>query len=228
METSQTKSPVGETDFDSVDSNQDSDDVQEKRKDGFVKHENYQRVLSEKRKTAEENQALKAKLREFEDEKKRLQDSELRKQNKYKELLEQKEKELADERSQSAKLKSEREYGIKLRSVLQKISGSVPSDYWQLIDVDSITIDPETGAVDDVSASDVAKEFQEKHGRLIDKPGSHPSDNKAPKPHGSGKLTHDEWLKLSPTDQRNRASEVEGMPSWMIQGGTATRKLTKM
>ena len=73
---------------------------QEKRNDGSVKYENYQRVLGEKRKATEEIQALRSRIADYESDEKRRKESELKKQNKYKELLELREKEAEEAKSE--------------------------------------------------------------------------------------------------------------------------------
>lgn len=225
METSHENASVDAPDDSSVDDAGKSEAGQEKRTEGSVKYENFQRVLGEKRKAAEENQALKAKIAEFEADEKRRKENELRKQNKYKELLELREKEANDAKSELQLYKQQRENAKKLDSVLKLIPGNVPSDYWMLIDTDKVLVDPESGEVDRSSADIVAKEFIERHSRLIDRPGNNaPPDNQAPQPHGSGKLTYEDWLKLSPADKKARAAELDA-PEWMIGKGSHARVL---
>jgi hypothetical protein len=189
-----------------------------------VKYETYQRTVGQYKKASEENAELRKRLQDLEKAEKARVEQDLLEQNKYKDLLDLREKEAQAAKAELEELKHARIEARKLDAVLKHIQGHVSSEYWVLIDTNKVIINPNTNEIDEASVDLVAKEFVKRHSRLIDFPNSNNArmDNKGAIPNGSGKLTRDEWIKLGATERAKRAKEVADMPDWMVGNNGAT------
>jgi hypothetical protein len=175
-------------------------------KSATVARDAYERVLSEKKKLQEQHDALKA-------ESKKLTEAKLTEDQQWKALAEARAEELKAKDGEIQEWKG-KYTGLdrdvtetrKLQSVLGKLPGKVDSAYWDLIPLDKVAVDPETGKVDEASLAKVVKEFETKHARLIDKPGSK-LPNEAARG-GQGPLTYETWLTLPIAEKKARYKEV--------------------
>lgn len=163
-----------------------------------VSYETYQKVLGEKKAAA-------ARLKEFE-EKQRLADEErLRKDGDWKGLIDAREAEITNLRksleetsSRFEKLNSRVTNGEKLSSVLSQLGADVPSKYFGLIDIDDVSINPETGEIDALTAKKVAERFKQEYPEVLKK-SVHSGMMGAG--HGNGvsggnTIKHSDWVKL--------------------------------
>lgn len=135
-----------------------------------------------------------SKLDNFVADQKTAEDEKLKQQGEFKKLLEKREIELEEERS----LRMNREKTLtdaqKLSAVLDKVGGSVESDYYGLIDVASIPVD-ESGNFDESIIDEVASAFVKKHQRVIDfGKGGKRLPNDAQKPKTITEMSYDEKL----------------------------------
>lgn len=180
--------------------NKDTDTVGQKP--STVTREAYENVLTEKKKLKERLDALDA------DSKKR-QESELVEKQEFKKLHEASKAEAEEWKNKFSTLDKDVKEGRKLNAFLQKVPGKVSSEYWSLIDLEKVAMDPETGVVDESSLVKAVKAFEEKHSRLIDKPNSAKLPNDAAKSGATGKLSYEEWKKLPLDDQKKRMKDVD-------------------
>lgn len=207
------KGAGGTPDPDPVDPPQD--DPPKAAKDS-VAYGTYQKVLGEKKRAAQENSDLRERLAALETADKERQEDELKEQNKYKELLELREKEAAALKAEADQLKEEQRNVRKLNAVVRALPSELPRKYWRFVDLNSVIVNPDTEEVDEMSAKSVAEGFIKEFPEAFGKPGA-PKDNQAPVPNGSGEVTL-EALKAMKTSREARESlSAAGAPDWMTK-----------
>lgn len=157
-----------------------------------VAREAYERAVSEAK-------SAKAEL-------KKLKDADLLKNNEYQKLYESEKLAREEVEKKHSGLNQRITESKKLSALMAKLPGKVDQSYWDLIDLEKIAADPETGAIDDASVARYAKEFETKHARLIDRP------NTARVPQGAPSsvkdIGYDEWLTLPLKEQKARMKDI--------------------
>jgi hypothetical protein len=166
-----------------------------------VSYETYQKVLKEA-KTAKDRLAT------LEAEAKKREEADLAAKQEFKTLYESAKAEADDLKAKYETLDSGVNNTIKRHAFMKKIGGEISEDYWGLIDLSKIAMDPESRKVDDASVARYVKEFEAKHSRLIERPGTGKLPNEAPRG-GSTTLSYDEWLKLPLKEQQERMKDVD-------------------
>lgn len=139
----------------------DAGENQESKKE-VVSRETYSRVLS-KLKKLEEQFELKQKDEEL------AKQKILEEQGQWKSAFELEKKqrtEIEQKLNQKDKMITD---SIKMNAFLKQLPGTVSDEYWDLIKLDEIVIDPETQKPDPVALENYAKQWANKHSRLIDK-----------------------------------------------------------
>ena len=135
---------------------------EEKNQKDKVAYETYQRTLAEAKKAKAERDVLLA-------EKQAMSDNKLKEQNEWKQYAEQKEKEAADEKAKRADLESTILDSLKLNAFQKLLGGRIKDDsYYQFVDTDRITYNPETKRVDEESVKSVVAEFVKRHSSLVE------------------------------------------------------------
>lgn len=170
----------------------------------IVSYETYTKVLDEAK-------AAKAKVKEYEDNFNRTKEEKLKADGDWKGLLESRETKIKELEQVNNELSSKHHSlneritdSKKLSSILGKLEGNLDQKYFGLIDLNDVKINPETGEIDDMSASAVAERFKVEYPETIRKvfnpksmgEGKNGSDNI------NGVISRDAWLKLSYQDQK--------------------------
>ena len=194
----QSKSPSGtsETPVESKETIQDK----EPKKEDTVSYESYHKLLGEKKKRD-------AELAEYRKKEKDAEELKLKQSEEWKKLLELREQELQKERDEKTALKTTLEAGSKLQAFLKCIDGQVDQQYWGLVDLDNIVLNPETGLPDETSVKNAALDFQNKFALVIKKQNGISMPNQSPKG-DSVNLSYDEWLKLPVKEKREKLKFV--------------------
>lgn len=170
-----------------------------KDKKDTVAYETHKKLLDEKK-------AIQARLVEFESKAKAEKDAELVKNQKFEELLKEREKELAEKDAKLQAVERENTDARKLNAFMKNVPGEVPQQYWGLIDLDMVSVD-DTGKVDDASVKRAVASFQKNYPEIVKKPnGKMP--NEAPGG-GAGTLTHEQWEKLPYAEKKTRMKDVK-------------------
>jgi hypothetical protein len=172
-----------------------------------VKYDTYQKVLNEKKRRDEELTETRQKLDALETEKKTRDEQELHAKGELKKLLDIRDKELADSKAKYSNLHTTLETGVKRGSFLNAVNGIVDEQYYSLIDLSQVVIDPATGMPDELSVQKAARDFESKYPLVIKRTSGNGLPNDAAKG-GSTSLTYDEWLKLPTKEQKARMKEV--------------------
>jgi len=164
-------------------------------------------LKDEKKKIAQENADLKARLEKIESENRAKQEEALKQQGEYKKLWEDGQKsnsELADK----LKAKEQKELALrKIDVVMQELGAPLAKpEYWDFVDLTSIPVDEATNDIDRNIAKKVASDFVKNFPELLaKKSGKLPSD--APSPASS--LSYDDWAKLPLDEKRKRLKDVK-------------------
>jgi len=178
---------------------QETKTQEEKQQEDKVAYETYRRVLSEKKKMQERLEQLEKLAREREE-------AELKEKEKWQEYAKLKEKEALEiKQKYDEEIKAKTDM-IKMSSFLDAIDGVVPREYWSLIDLEKIVVDPATNMPDPLSVQQAAKEFQTKYYKVIEKKPVAKTPNDAPK--AGGTLSYEDWLKLPLAEMKKRQKEV--------------------
>ncbi len=165
-----------------------------------VSYETHRKLLAEKKKLQDERDALLAKTKERETD-------ELKAKEDYKRLYEAEKAEKDEWKGKYSGLDSQLSESIKLRAVLDKIGGDVESQYWALMDLEAVAMDPETRQPNEASVLKAAQEFEKKHPRLVVARNQDKLPDGAPKG-GSGKLSYNQWLALPYDEKLKRQKDV--------------------
>jgi len=151
--------------------NLQSSGSEEKTQKDKVAYETYQRTLAEAKKAKAERDALLA-------EKQAFNDNKLKEQNEWKQYAEQKEKEAAEEKARRFELESTVLDSLKLSAFQKLLGGKIKDDaYFQFVDTDRITYNPDTKRVDEESVKSVVADFVKRHSSLVEfKSGKMPNE----------------------------------------------------
>jgi hypothetical protein len=155
------QNPGGESGKDQNDSKNESQNQPGAK--NSVAYETYQKVLDEAK-------AAKKRLSEFEKAKRDAEEAKLKQDGEYKTLLEQREQELAEERKAKTELETKISDGRKLNAFLGAMTGEVPKQYWSLIDLENVAMDPATGQPDPASVKRAAEKFEKEYSDVVKRP----------------------------------------------------------
>lgn len=184
---------------------QDPADQELDPKKNTVAYETHQKLLGEKKKRDEELRQAREALSKFESEKKALEEQSLKEKEDYKRLFEARDNEAKQEREKRLAIESQINDSKKMRSFLQA-AGPVEEEFWDLIDLDKIALDPTTGKPDDNIVKGYADEFKKKYWKIFDtSTGRMPNDGPA---RGQSGLSYEQWLKLPLGEQKKRIKDV--------------------
>ena len=155
----------------STDQQNTSGDNQQKKPDGTVAYETYQKVLNEAKNAKE-------KLRALESEFHKERENKMKHEGDWKGLIELREKEIKELKDQMTKisndystLDSHVKTSKKLSAVLNKIEGVIDQKYYGLIDLDEVMVNPESGEIDEMSVIKAAQSFKTQYPEVVRKSG---------------------------------------------------------
>lgn len=174
--------------------------------DGTVKYQTYKRAVGEVKRFKSEAQKLKEENEAFKAREKAREEAELEKRGEFDKVKSNLLKELEEERERNKRMAKERADDRKLGAFLATLGGNVSRDYWGLINIDEIAIDPDTGEIDELSVTRSVEKFRTKHGRLIDGVKGPKMYDGSPSP--EGKLTLETWRALPLKERKERMGEI--------------------
>lgn len=166
-----------------------------------VSYDTYQKVLNEAKRA-------KAKLAEIEAQKKIDRDKDLMAKENFKLLVEEREKELQETKQKLTTYEQNYQNAQKLNAVLASLNGEVDEQYWGLIDLSKIAVDPETGSPDKTSAAKYAKEFSSKFSLVVKKPTGVKIPADAANGSGTGVPSYEEWTKMPLQEMKKHQAAV--------------------
>ena len=180
-----------------------------------VKYDTYRKVLGEKKSLQSKFELAQKELEDFRAKQKQLEEQELQENNKWKEYAERKEQE-AQEALQRVKDYEYREVSSrKLDRILNGVGAPIDSKYWALIDVESVKYDAETGEFDETSLNSEIQRIKEQMPEIISRKKDASFDPSAPSKNGMGKLTVEEFARLSKAEKKEQIQRLGNAPDWM-------------
>lgn len=171
-----------------------------------VKYETYKRTVGEVKKFKSKLTAAEEELQKYKEAERKREEEEMEKRGEFDKVKKNLMDELEKERLEKKALLKQQTDNRKLGAFLSTLGGSVDKEYWPLIDIDQIAIDPDSGEIDELSVTRLADSFKSKHSRLID-------GVKGPKvydgsPNREASLSVEEWRKLPLKERKERMGEV--------------------
>jgi len=174
-----------------------------------VAYSTYTKVLSEKKKRDEELEETRKKLSDLEKEKKARIEADLKAKEDYKALLAVRDEELKKRDLELTDIRGSLEHGAKIRAFLDKVNGVVSEQYWKLIDIDSIKMDPNTGMPDALSVEAIAKKFEQEYALVLKTKGEPKHlPNDAANGSGGSKMTVAEWSALKSSKEQKEKKHL--------------------
>ena len=174
-----------------------------------VKYETYKKVLSEKKRRDDEVRELRETLEKREAEDKAKAESELEQQNKYKELLDLRTSELEKAKAEANHMRESRQQAMKLDSFLESLDSKLPKQYWGLVDLEAIKLNPDTHEVDDGSVASAVEIFRKSYPEVLLKKST-TTGLPSSAPSGTAAATRgDSQYANLPTAEKNRILAAE-------------------
>ena len=178
-----------------------------KQTDDKVAYETYQKVLAERKRDQERARDLQAKLDEIEFAKKQFEEETLKKKEDYKTLLDNKAREHDLAVSELNQMKEQRKQAMKLNAFLEGCGGNqIKKNYWKMIPVNDIIINPETGEVDPLSVKMAVDSYVRDYPETLERqPIGMPSASPSVAVNG---ITYEQWLQLPADQMRLRKKDI--------------------
>lgn len=161
-----------------------------------VAYETYRKLLSEKKKRDEELESKNAELAQLKKAEKERHEAELKAKEDFKALLALREQELEKTKSEVLEMKTSLQDGAKLKTFLDTVNGVVEKQYWGLIDLDQIKVDPTTNLPDPLSVETLARKFEQEYGLVLKSKTAPKTLPNTAAQGASAKLTVSEWKAL--------------------------------
>ena len=166
--------------------------------DDTVAYETHRKLLGEKKKLTEKHQAVLEELEALKGQVKSRETKELEEKEEYKKLWEQSKAERDELNNKLSSFQQEQTNSRKLRSFLNTLDGKVAEKWWGHIDLDKILVNPDTGAVDEMSVTKYVEQFQKEYPEIIVKQKDPPMPSPAPGGNPSGPSSlKDQQLELA-------------------------------
>lgn len=184
--------PTDVTSGASVEPKGDSTNTQSK---DSVAYDTYRKVLSEKKRRDDEVATLREQVESLQSADKQRTETELKQKEDYKQLLELRDQELAEAKTQLGSLGKQRADASKLDAFLSALDGKVDKKFWHLVNLDKIVVDPESGNVDEMSVTKQVEDFRTSYPEIITVKGLSKMPSQSPRGAGStdvGSLTGDQ------------------------------------
>lgn len=181
----------------------------ESQAENKVAYETYQKVLAERKRDQERVRELNAKLEEIEINNKRIEEEILKKKEDYKTLLDNKTKEHEQAAYELNQMKEQRKQALKLNAFLEGCGNNqIKKNYWKMIPVGDIIINPETGEVDPLSVKMAVDAYMRDYPETLERHTvGMPSASPAVASNG---ITYDQWLKLPAKEMAVRRKDIIG------------------
>ena len=150
-------------------------------KQDVVAYDTHRKLLSEKKKVQEEFKSVKEQLAALQAEKQEREEQELKAKEDWKQLVDIKDQELNNIKSE-LQSQRERELGArKLDAVLRSVGGDIDRKYWGLVELDKIAVNPDSGQIDEMSVTKYVEEFRSTYPETIKGKNIPGVSNEAPK-----------------------------------------------
>lgn len=139
---------------------------QEPKQEQYVSKKAYEEVTRDMHKNKQKAKELEVAYNELQAQLKAQEEAKLHEQERWKELYEKRETELADERKNAQEQQSRYLKSVKLSALKQEIGANIKDDYLSFADLSSISFNDD-GSIDKDTLHEVANSFRKEHGQLI-------------------------------------------------------------
>jgi len=173
-----------------------------------VSYESHEKLLKEKKRRDEQIAEKDRIIEAFKKKDSETSEAKAKEQGDLQKIIEIRDKEKAEIEQKYNELNSQIVSSVKLRAFLDQVSGTVDEQYWSLIDLQAIPLDPSNGMPDLLAVQRAAKEFEQKYSLVVQTKGGSKMPNGAAKPPGQG-LLYEDWLRLPLKEKRARQHEVK-------------------
>jgi len=166
-----------------------------------VSYDSHQKLLKEKK-------AIQARLADFEKKEKEAAEAKAKADGNYKQLLEERDKKIAELEGTVSEGNKRWESTAKLNAFLDSVDGEIPKQYWSLIDIENIAINPETELPDEMSVKEAVKKFSKTYPDVVKKRTGSKLPNTPPQG-ANRKLTVEAWKALPYKEKVARMGDVQ-------------------
>lgn len=179
-----------------------------------VDYDTYSRAVDREKRWKQEAKEAQDRLAALENERKRNEQEQLEQEGKWQQLAESRQAQI-DELKGEVSLWQEKYTGLdgqikdskKAHAIASKLPGTLRQEYYHMLDLDSVVMNPETGEIDEASAVKAASVFQEKFPELV-RPANTPSlPNGEPKIGSERMVTPEEYRKAPLAEKRKILNE---------------------
>ena len=168
-----------------------------------VAYETHRKLLGEKKSLQEKYETL---LKE----KKEEENRKLEESNEWKKLYENKTQELEEVHQKLQKRDQQVNDGLKLQAFLNAVGGEIEEQYWGLIPVEKIDLNPETSQPDEYSVQKLVDEFKTRYSRVIaaKTDAKLPNDASGGVPTSGRHFNRDSFKALSLDEKKNNLAQA--------------------
>lgn len=182
-----------------------------------VSYETHQTLLTQRKQDQAKLKDLETELNSFREAEKKRAEEKLASEGNYKALLDSREQEIKtlkeEVTSLTGKIGSYEETFVetkKFNALFKELGATLKhKDYYHLVDLNKIAIDPETKEVDAKTLKAFAADFVKEHKELLNfGTGKMPGGA----PQAASSISYDEWLKLAktnPAEARKRQKDIK-------------------
>jgi len=164
----------------------------EPKKD-IVTYETHRKLLDEKKKVQQERDALLA-------EKNQRVDEEAKKRGDYETIIKTRDDRIKELETKYGSLETRILEAQKLSAVLKTAGAPIDAKWHNLINTGDIKVNPDTGEIDEMAVTKVVENLRKDWPEMFKNPSAPNLPANAPQGNGAGKISKDEWLKLSDAD----------------------------
>lgn len=157
-----------------------------------------------------ETKTAKAKLKEFQEKERLKEEEEAKKRGDYEKLIKDRDEELLKLKGELTTHKTRMESASKLAAVLDAVDTDIERKWFDIIPLDQIILNPETGEIDQMSVTKTVENLKKTWPEMFKAKGKGlPVD--APNGNSAGTITREDWMKLSSKDMKRwKDSQIVG------------------
>lgn len=163
-------------------------------------------VLKKNKELLGKLKAAQEKLAEIERKNQETEEARLKEQGEFKKLAEARQKKLEENEARLKQIETNLQNGKKLSAFLK--AAPVKDKFWDIIDLDKIAVDPETGEPDATSVQQYADIFKQTYSEVLDvqkKPGM--PNQSTPTDVNPG-ISLEDYKNLSPQEMKEKAAII--------------------
>jgi len=182
-------------------------DQNSEQKTDTVKYSTYQKVLGEKKRNDDRIAQMQSELSAFKDAQKQQEQDDLFKRGEFEKLAKQKDEEISNLRNGLSEHKTRETNYRKMSSFLKTLGGNLDAKFYDLVPIDNIVANPDTGEIDDMSVTKAVEQYRQTFPETIITASSG-MPNKSPNSSVGSTLSYDEWVNLPLKEKKARMAEA--------------------